>query len=83
MGYSLRAWANRHVDAGTLVLYNAAQPPLTALLLLAVSPRDARYGWRELGGSALVMAAVGISALDARFPRARKSRSSPPRNPPD
>ena len=84
VGYSLRAWANRHVDAGTLVLYNAAQPPLTALLLLVASPADVSYGWRELGGSALVMAAVAISALDARFPRStrRKSRASPARTPP-
>ena len=84
-----RRWANRHVDAGTLVLYNAVQPPLTALLLLAAdaSPGEAstRYGWRELLGSALVMAAVGVSALDARFPHStrRKSRGSPPRAPPD
>ena len=85
VGYSLRAWANRHVDAGTLVLYNAAQPPLTALLLLVASPADVSYGWRELGGSALVMTAVAISALDARFPRTarRKSRASPTRAPPD
>lgn len=69
VGYSLRAWANRHVDAGVLVLYNAVQPPLTALLLLAVSPGDARYGWRELLGSALVMGAVALSALDARRSR--------------
>ena len=32
IGYSLRAWANRHVDASVLVLYNAVQPPATALL---------------------------------------------------
>ena len=85
VGYSLRAWANRHVDAGTLVLYNAAQPPLTALLLLVASPADVSYGWRELGGSGPVMAAVAISALDTRSPRAarRKSRASPTRAPPD
>lgn len=78
VGYSLRAWANRHVDAGTLVLYNAAQPPLTALLLVVASPGSVSYRWCELGGSALVMAAVAISALDARFPR-RAGRAGRPR----
>ena len=77
--HTVHRWANRHVDAGVLVLYNAVQPPLTALLLLAVPPADqARYGWRELLGSALVMGAVALSALDAR--RGRRLAERPGRD---
>ena len=80
-----------HVPYRNSRLTQLLQPGLSkgcrVALLLAASPADAsaRYGWRELAGSSLVMAAVAISALDARFPRTarRKSRMSPPRAPPD
>lgn len=62
VGYSLRAWASRWITASTLVLYNAVQPPMTALLALAVDPASARYGSSELGGTALVMAAVWLAS---------------------
>lgn len=54
VGYSLRAWANRQLDASTLVLYNAVQPPLTALLALVVQP-GFTYGWSDALGSTMVM----------------------------
>ena len=61
VGYSLRAWANRRLDASTLVLYNAVQPPVTALVALVAIP-GTRYGPVEAAGSAMVMAAVWVSA---------------------
>lgn len=60
VGYSLRAWANKRLDASTLVLYNAVQPPLTALLATMVLPGK-RYGVGEAGGTVMVMAAVLLS----------------------
>lgn len=63
IGYSLRAWANVRLDASTLVLYNAVQPPLTAVLgVLFAIPGEEQYGWREAGGTLLVMSAVFVSA---------------------
>ena len=62
VGYSLRAYANRFVDSATLVLYNAVQPPLTALLAVCVGLGG--FGWREAGATALVGAAVFIVARD-------------------
>ena len=56
VGYSLRAWANRHVDASVLVLYNAVQPPITAAL--AVVTGAGAYGGREAGATVLVILAV-------------------------
>ena len=71
VGYSLRAWANRTLDASTLVLYNAVQPPMTALLALVFEP-GSRYGWPEAGGTAMVMLAVWVSAKgDAALARMR------------
>ena len=64
VGYSLRAWANRHVDAATLVLYNAVQPPLTALIALALAPGSSTYGAREGGATALVVLAVAVAARE-------------------
>ncbi|KAK7238682.1 glycosyl transferase [Aureococcus anophagefferens] len=64
VGYSLRAWANRHVDAATLVLYNAVQPPLTALVALALAPGSSTYGAREGGATALVVLAVAVAARE-------------------
>ena len=61
---SLRAWANRHVDAATLVLYNAVQPPLTALIALALAPGSSTYGAREGGATALVVLAVAVAARE-------------------
>ncbi len=62
VGYSLRAYANRFVDSATLVLYNAVQPPLTALL--AVCFGLGGFGWREGGATALVGAAVFIGSRE-------------------
>ena len=59
-GYALRAWANRTVEASVLVLYNAVQPPLTALLELLLD-HSRGYTLREAGGTALVMLAVVIA----------------------
>ena len=62
MGYSLRAYANRFVDSATLVLYNAVQPPLTALLAVCVGLGG--FGWREAAATALVGAAVFIGSRE-------------------
>ena len=62
MGYSLRAYANRFVDSATLVLYNAVQPPMTALL--AVCFGMGGLGWREGGATVLVGAAVFIGSRE-------------------
>ena len=59
-GYALRAWANRTVEASVLVLYNAVQPPLTALLELLLD-HSRGFTLREAGGTALVMLAVVIA----------------------
>jgi len=70
VGYSLGAWANARLDASTVVLYNATQPPITALLgrLLGLT-RGRKYGLYDSGGTALVMLAVLLSsgALVAPF----------------
>lgn len=52
------------MDASTLVLYNAVQPPLTALLALLVDPART-YSAYEAGGTLLVMAALGASTPTA------------------
>ncbi|KAJ1454052.1 hypothetical protein M885DRAFT_618549 [Pelagophyceae sp. CCMP2097] len=65
IGYSLRAWANKTVDASTLVLYNAVQPPATALIELLVNPSSQKYGWPEIGSTVLVMAAVWTATRGA------------------
>lgn len=62
VGYTLGAWANKRLDASTVVLYNAAQPPVTALLGLLVGVGARRYGVCEAAGSGLVMLAVVSSA---------------------
>ena len=62
VGYSLRAYANRFVDSATLVLYNAVQPPMTALLAVCVGLGG--FGWREAGATALVGAAVFIGSRE-------------------
>lgn len=59
VGYSLRAWASRQLDASTLVLYNAAQPPLTALLGLIGDPSK-QYSWGQAGGTAMVLVALTL-----------------------
>ena len=66
IGYSLRAWANRHVDASTLVLYNALQPPLTSILGWLMDPEHTLFGWRKLAGSALVLLALCVCAASNR-----------------
>jgi drug/metabolite transporter (DMT)-like permease len=68
VGYTLGAWANKRLDASTVVLYNAAQPPVTALLGLVAGVGPRRYGVYEAAGSSLVMLAVVVSA---RAPPAR------------
>ena len=73
IGYSLRAYANRFVDSATLVLYNAVQPPMTALLALCFGLGG--FGWREAGATALVGAAVFIGSRETT-PR-RPSRDVP------
>ena len=67
LGYSLRAWASARLDASTLVLYNAAQPPMTAAIaaLCAGAPR-AHYGTKELASTALVICAVAVAATERR-----------------
>jgi drug/metabolite transporter (DMT)-like permease len=62
VGYTLGAWANKRLDASTVVLYNAAQPPITALLGLITGVGARRYGVFEAAGSGLVMLAVVTSA---------------------
>ena len=62
VGYSLRAYANRFVDSATLVLYNAVQPPLTALLAVCVGLGG--FGWREAGATVLVGAAVFVASRE-------------------
>jgi len=64
VGYSLRAYANRFLDSATLVLYNAVQPPLTALL--AVCFGLGGFGWREAGATALVGAAVFVASRETK-----------------
>ena len=71
VGYSLRAYANRFVDSATLVLYNAVQPPLTALL--AVCFGLGGFGWREAGATALVGGAVFVASRETTTTR-RPSR---------
>ena len=61
VGYSLRAWAARTLDASVLVLYNAAQPPITALLGLAIDPTR-EYRWVEAVGTLLVLVALLLSS---------------------
>ena len=63
-----RAWANQHVDASVLVLYNAAQPPITGLLGLLTGSGQ-HYGIYEIGGTALARALAekpGLETLDLR-----------------
>ena len=67
VGYSLRAYANRFVDSATLVLYNAVQPPLTALL--AVCFGLGGFGWREGGATVLVGAAVFVASRETTTTR--------------
>lgn len=72
-GYGLRSWANQRLAASTLVLYNAVQPPLTMLLQLALRRRSS-IGLAEIGGTALVMAAVALNAKgEACFRCVRRS----------
>jgi drug/metabolite transporter (DMT)-like permease len=76
IGYSLRAFANAHVDASMLVLYNAVQPPATALLGgLPLIGQHRPYSLGKGLGTVLVMAGVAVSALGlhAARPRARES----------
>eukprot|EP00965_Chrysotila_dentata_P252107 6210489-Pleurochrysis_carterae.AAC.4 len=60
-GYTLRAWANMRLDASALVLYNAAQPPLTLLLSLALGLAPS-FGFAEAAGTMLVIAAMVLAA---------------------
>ena len=62
VGYSLRAWANRYVDASVLVLYNAVQPPITILLELILDHGNTTYGVAQFGGTVMVMSAVLVSS---------------------
>ena len=73
VGYSLRAYANRFVDSATLVLYNAVQPPMTALL--AVCFGLGGFGWREAGATVLVGAAVFVASRETTT--RRPSRDGP------
>ena len=74
VGYSLRAYANRFIDSATLVLYNAVQPPLTALL--AVCFGLGGFGWREAGATVLVGAAVFVASRETTTTR-RPSHDGP------
>jgi hypothetical protein len=74
----VRAWASRQLEASTLVLYNAAQPPLTALIgALITAPKQ--YSWADAlahaGGTALVLLALGLSACKCSPRRLGSSRS--------
>ncbi len=62
VGYSLRAYANRFLDSATLVLYNAVQPPLTALLAVCLGMGG--FGWREGGATVLVGTAVFVASRE-------------------
>jgi len=64
IGYTLRAAANIVVDASILVLYNALQPPITALLsfLFFSDP----YGPSQAAATALIITAVLLSAQERR-----------------
>lgn len=64
VGYSMRAEANKTLDTSTLVLYNALQPPLTALADKMINPHSARYGLNEFVATFLVVAAVILAASD-------------------
>ena len=77
VGYSLRAYANRFVDSATLVLYNAVQPPLTALLAVCLGMGG--FGWREAGATVLVGAAVFIGSRETttRRPSRDEVRDGP------
>lgn len=66
LGYSMRAEANKILNASTLVLYNALQPPLTALVDKILDPRTAEYGLSQLCASLLVAAALALAASDER-----------------
>ena len=77
VGYSLRAWANKHVDAATLVLYNAVQPPLTSIIQVVLHPRTSTYGPKEAGATALAVLAVVVAA------REKKKTPKPPARDPE
>lgn len=64
VGYTMRAEANKTLDSSTLVLYNALQPPLTALADKIVNPYTARYGLNEVVATILVVTAVVLAASD-------------------
>lgn len=63
LGYTMRAEANKTVDASTLVLYNALQPPLTAAINKFLHPRTAIFGLSESISTLLVIAAVLIAGF--------------------
>ena len=78
VGYALRAWASRQLETSTLVLYNAAQPPITALigaLITAPMQYTWAYGLAHAGGTALVLLALGLSACKCSPRRVCSSRS--------
>ncbi len=66
LGYSLRAWANRFVDATTLVFYNASQTPLTAIIAAALTSvwPSPPYSWEQGVGTILVVIGVLMSTQD-------------------
>lgn len=72
LGYVSRAWANRHVDASVLVLYNAAQPPLTVALSLAFL--GSGVSWEDAAGGALIVAGLLLRCVRARAAAAAASR---------
>ena len=76
VGYCLRAWASKRLDASTLVLYNAAQPPITALLGLLVDPTK-RYDWAQAGGTLLVLIALMFSSGVCEQLYSRRSANGP------
>ena len=63
LGYTLRAKANIHVDASMLVLYNAAQPPLTAILTFIFQHQP--FGLKEAAATLLVILAVLLATFDS------------------
>lgn len=82
VGYSLGTWANKRLDASTVVLYNAVQPPLTAILGFVAGVRERQFGAYEASGTTLVMLAVIISTRaqsgisDPRCPERRERRAA-------
>lgn len=73
VGYTLRAKANKVLDAGTLVLYNTVQPPLTAMLAFMVGTSNEQMSLTQWIGTGLVGLAVIIASRDA----AEHARKSP------